>query len=86
MCFPLSIMGIGAAGAIVASRGINTCYIQTDGVGGPLTASECQLVVVEDYQQRKPSMSDISTIGIDLSKHVFQLRGDDGPGMAPGKN
>jgi hypothetical protein len=44
------------------------------------------LVVVEDYQQRKPSMSDISTIGIDLSKHVFQLRGDDGPGMAPGKN
>jgi hypothetical protein len=25
-------------------------------------------------------MSDISIIGIDLSKHVFQLRGDDGAG------
>jgi hypothetical protein len=39
------------------------------------------LVVVEDHQQRKPSMSDISTLGIDLSKHVFQLHGVDGAGQ-----
>jgi transposase len=39
------------------------------------------LVVVEDHQQREPSMSEISTIGIDLSKHVFQLHGVDEAGQ-----
>jgi Transposase len=36
-------------------------------------------VVVEDHQQREPSMSEI-TIGIDISKHVFQLHGVDAAG------
>jgi hypothetical protein len=39
-----------------------------------------KMVVVEDHQQREPSMSEI-TIGIDISKHVFQLHGL----MLPGK-
>jgi len=54
--------------------------LQTDGVDGPLTAFECQMVVVEDHQEREPSMSEITTIGIDIAKHVFQLHGVDAAG------
>lgn len=39
------------------------------------TASECQMVVVEDHQEQEPSMSEITTIGIDIAKHVVQLHG-----------
>jgi transposase len=35
------------------------------------------MVVVEDHQQREPSMGEITTIGIDIAKHVFQLHGVD---------
>jgi hypothetical protein len=38
------------------------------------------MVVVEDHQQREPSMDEIITIGIDIAKHVFQLHGVDGAG------
>jgi transposase len=38
------------------------------------------MVVVEDHQQREPSMGEIITIGIDIAKHVFQLHGVDGAG------
>jgi hypothetical protein len=31
------------------------------------------MVVVEDHQQREPSMGDITTIGLDLAKNVFQI-------------
>jgi transposase len=37
------------------------------------------MVVVEDHQQREPSMGEI-TIGIDIAKHVFQLHGVDAVG------
>jgi hypothetical protein len=30
------------------------------------------MVVVEDHQQRKPSMSEIKTIGLDLAKNILQ--------------
>jgi transposase len=35
------------------------------------------MVVVEDHQQREPSMGDITTIGLDLAKNVFQLHAVD---------
>ena len=42
---------------------------------GPLTASECQDGVIEDHHLREPSVNEITTIGIDLAKHVFQVHG-----------
>ncbi|BAB52323.1 transposase [Mesorhizobium japonicum MAFF 303099] len=45
------------------------------GVDGPRTASMCQNEVVADLKQRRPSVEQIIRIGIDTSKHVFQLHG-----------
>jgi hypothetical protein len=45
------------------------------GVDGPLTASLCQNEVVADLKHRRPSVEQIIRIGIDTSKHVFQLHG-----------
>ena len=36
-----------------------------------------KLVVVEDHQEREPSMSEITTIGLDLAKNIFQVHGVD---------
>ena len=41
----------------------------------PGTASMCQNEVVEDLEQRRPSVEQIIRIGMDTSKHVFQLHG-----------
>ncbi len=41
----------------------------------PSTASMCQNEVVEDLKQRRPSVEHIIRIGMDTSKHVFQLHG-----------
>jgi hypothetical protein len=30
------------------------------------------MVVIKDHQQRQPSMGNIATIGLDLSKNFFQ--------------
>ncbi|HTU45817.1 MAG TPA: IS110 family transposase [Bryobacteraceae bacterium] len=38
------------------------------------------MVVVEDHQEREPSMGEITTIGVDVAKHVFQLHGVDAAG------
>jgi transposase len=38
------------------------------------------MVVDETYHQREPSMSEVATIGLDLAKHVFQVRGVDASG------
>jgi transposase len=35
----------------------------------------CQNEVVADLKQRRPSVAQIIRIGIDTSKHVFQLHG-----------
>jgi transposase len=40
----------------------------------------CQNEVDEDLKQRGPSMSEISTIGLDLAKNVFQVHGVDASG------
>jgi transposase len=57
----LMTFGPGGAGAV--------------GMDGPLTASLCQNEVVADLRHRRPSMDKIIRIGMDTSKHVFQLHG-----------
>ena len=46
----------------------------------PLRHRSAKMVVVEDHQEREPSMSEITTIGLDLAKHVFQVHGIDAQG------
>ena len=43
--------------------------------GRPPTASMCQNEVVVDLRQRRPSVDQITRIGMDTSKHIFQLHG-----------
>src|SRR5256884_6958883 len=50
------------------------------GVDGPLAASTCQTGVSKNHQEWEPSMSEITTIGLDLAKHVFQVHGIDAQG------
>src|SRR5215216_468792 len=45
----------------------------------PPTASTCQGGVVEDHR-REASMGEVSTIGLDLAKHVFQVHGSSASG------
>jgi hypothetical protein len=49
--------------------------VRAVGVDGPLTASLCQNEVVADLKHRRPSVDHIIRIGMDTSKHVFQLHG-----------
>src|SRR5271170_7825915 len=46
-----------------------------DGVDGPRRHRTCQNEVVADLRQRGPSVDQISRIGMDTSKHIFQLHG-----------
>src|ERR1700681_3307770 len=46
-----------------------------DGVDGPRRHRLCQNEVVADLRQRRPSVEQISRIGMDTSKHFFQLHG-----------
>ena len=45
------------------------------GVDGPRRHRLCQNEVVADLRQRRPSVEQISRIGMDTSKHFFQLHG-----------
>src|SRR5208283_2331962 len=47
----------------------------TVGVDGPRRHRLCQSEVVVDLRQRRPFVNQISRIGMDTSKHVFQLHG-----------
>ena len=46
----------------------------------PLRHRGAKLVFLENHQEREPSMSEITTIGLDLAKHVFQVHGVDAQG------
>src|SRR6202047_3240187 len=46
-----------------------------DGVDGPRRHRLCQHEVVADLKQRGPSVEQVSRIGMDTSKHLFQLHG-----------
>ena len=43
----------------------------------PLTASKCHRVIVEDESHEGAIRMQVSTIGIDLAKNVFQIHGVD---------
>jgi transposase len=43
----------------------------------PLRHRRAKPVFLTNHQEREPSMSEITTIGLDLAKHVFQLHGID---------
>src|SRR3954453_20214569 len=58
---------------IVALRWPNA--ISSVGVDGPRRHRACQNEVVADLRQREPSVEQISRIGMDTSKHIFQLHG-----------
>src|SRR5216683_4690763 len=45
------------------------------GVDGPRRHQACQNEVAVDLRQRRPSMDQIGRIGMDTSKHIFQLHG-----------
>jgi transposase len=55
--------------------GIGLRPSQHVGVDGLRTASMCQNEVVKDLKRRRPSVEQIIRIGMDTSKHVFQLHG-----------
>jgi hypothetical protein len=67
------------------THGVCWCYqtptmtalttVKIVGVDGPRRHRVCQNEVVVDLRQRRPSMEQISRIGMDTSKHVFQLHG-----------
>src|SRR5271169_2991795 len=52
-----------------------------DVVDGPCTASMCQDEVVETDHLKEPSMVEITTIGVDIAKSVFQVHGIDASGQ-----
>src|SRR5258707_13916932 len=60
------------------------CFVayapRNDGVDGPRTASMCQTGDVDSTRRREPSMGEISMIGLDLAKNVFQVHGVDASG------
>src|SRR3954471_6379908 len=49
--------------------------VSSVGVDGPRRHRACQNEVVADLRQREPSVEQISRIGMDTSKHIFQLHG-----------
>jgi transposase len=52
-----------------------------DEVDGPCTASMCQGWAAKLSNQKEPSMKDVSTIGLDLAKKVFQVHGVNQAGL-----
>src|SRR5262245_11695834 len=46
----------------------------------PLRHRGAKLVFSKNHQEKEPSMSEITTIGLDLAKHVFQVTGIDAQG------
>jgi transposase len=53
---------------------------RSDGVDGPLTASDRARMVSSRNTKGEPSMGEITTVGIDLAKNVFQVHGVDANG------
>ena len=41
---------------------------------------QCAKLVFSENQEREPFMSEITTVGLDLAKHVFQVHGIDAEG------
>jgi hypothetical protein len=48
---------------------------RNDGVDGPLRHLSAKLLVARISSDGEPSMGELTTIGLDLAKHVFQVHG-----------
>jgi transposase len=46
----------------------------------PVRHRRAKTGVLKNHQEWEPSMSEITTIGLDLAKHVFQVHGTDAQG------
>src|SRR6266481_8511774 len=57
-----------------------TRWLAMMGWTAPRTASMCQTGDVDSTRRREPSMGEISMIGLDLAKNVFQVHGVDASG------
>src|SRR3954470_7582071 len=57
-----------------AARGRGTSSSSSDGVDAPQRHRRAKVVVFEDHL-REASVEEVSTIGLDLAKHVFQAHG-----------
>jgi transposase len=68
------------AGRIAAIRVPACGRPRNDGLDGPRRHHRCQTGDVDSLQQRGPSMTGISMIGVDLAKNVFQVHGVDAAG------
>src|SRR4029077_6468997 len=55
-------------------------WARNDGVDRPLPGSMCQSWVAKDQLEGEPSMNEVSTIGLDIAKNVFQVHGVDRTG------
>src|SRR5512132_1144384 len=64
----------------VLPRSSAPCTCEVMGWMTPWRHLECQDGVIEDHQRREPSMDEITTIGIDLAKNIFQVQGVDASG------
>src|SRR5208282_2243051 len=64
-----------ATGQLPSSRTLSRTSALGVGVDGPRRHRLCQNEVVADLKQRGPSVEQISRIGMDTSKHFFQLHG-----------
>src|SRR5580704_9173332 len=62
-------------GRLLPSRTLSRSSGMGDGVDGPRRHRLCQNEVVADLKQRGPSVEQISRIGLDTSKHLFQFHG-----------
>src|SRR5690348_7084458 len=67
----------------ISAAGLLRLSARNDGVDGPCsTASKChKVVVVENATERRPSMVEVSTIGLDIAKGMFQVHGVDPSGQ-----
>jgi hypothetical protein len=54
------------------------CSVAFDAVDGSSAGiAMCQIAVLWRTAREEPSMGEISTIGLDIAKHVFQVHGID---------
>src|SRR6266436_3755164 len=60
--------------AMAVWKGLTYCN-HSVGVDGPRRHQACQNEVAVDLRQRRPSVEQISRIGMDTSKYIFQLHG-----------
>src|SRR3954471_20720701 len=78
-CGPAAVTGVIRGCAVRCKFGPAARLAGADGVGRPPTALVCQSGGVE-HHSREASMGQVSTIGLDLAKSIFQVHGADASG------